>query len=129
MAGRGTDISLDVGVADNGGLHVIVTERNDAARIDRQLVGRCARQGDAGSCQMFASLEDEIPSVCLPPALCRLLAMFARGAGRELPGWLGKTVLNRTQRSLERRHEGMRRQLEREDERLSDVLAFTGQRE
>ena len=49
MAGRGTDIKLGEGVAEAGGLHVIVTEMHDAARIDRQLIGRCGRQGDPGS--------------------------------------------------------------------------------
>jgi preprotein translocase subunit SecA len=60
MAGRGTDIKLGEGVAGMGGLHVIGTERHEARRIDRQLAGRCARQGDPGYCQFFVSLEDEI---------------------------------------------------------------------
>ncbi len=60
MAGRGTDIKLSPEVARQGGLHVIVTERNDSGRIDRQLVGRCARQGDPGSSRIFASLEDDL---------------------------------------------------------------------
>ena len=49
MAGRGTDIKLGEGVAELGGLHVIGTERHESRRIDRQLAGRCARQGDPGS--------------------------------------------------------------------------------
>ena len=49
MAGRGTDIKLGAGVAELGGLHVILTEMHDAARIDRQLSGRCGRQGDPGT--------------------------------------------------------------------------------
>ena len=60
MAGRGTDIRLAPGVAELGGLHVIVTEPNDSARVDRQLVGRASRQGDPGSCQMFLSAEDRL---------------------------------------------------------------------
>jgi preprotein translocase subunit SecA len=63
MAGRGTDIKLEEGVADLGGLHVICTELHDAARIDRQLIGRCGRQGDPGSAQQFLSLEDDILDV------------------------------------------------------------------
>lgn len=66
MAGRGTDIGLDPGVKAAGGLHVIIGEPNDLARIDRQLVGRCARQGDPGSVQCFASLEDEVFRRFLP---------------------------------------------------------------
>ena len=60
MAGRGTDIKLGEGVAALGGLHVIGTERHESRRIDRQLAGRCARQGDPGLAQFFVSLEDEI---------------------------------------------------------------------
>ncbi len=59
MAGRGTDIKLGPGIAALGGLHVIATERNESGRIDRQLFGRCARQGDPGSAQAIVSLEDE----------------------------------------------------------------------
>ncbi len=60
MAGRGTDIRLAPGVVELGGLHVLATERHDAGRIDRQLFGRCGRQGDPGSFQVVVSLEDEI---------------------------------------------------------------------
>ena len=60
MAGRGTDIKLTSEVAGVGGLHVIGTERHESRRIDRQLAGRSARQGDPGYCQFFVSLEDEI---------------------------------------------------------------------
>jgi preprotein translocase subunit SecA len=60
MAGRGTDIQLGEGVAELGGLAVIGTEMHDSARIDRQLAGRCARQGDPGSFQQFLSLEDDL---------------------------------------------------------------------
>ncbi len=60
MAGRGADIPLGPGVAECGGLHVIGVEFNDARRINRQLVGRCARQGDPGSCRFFLSLDDHI---------------------------------------------------------------------
>jgi len=60
MAGRGTDIKLGEGIKELGGLYVIGTERHTARRIDRQLVGRCARQGDPGAARFFISLEDEI---------------------------------------------------------------------
>jgi len=60
MAGRGTDIKLGEGVAEKGGLHVILTEIHDAARIDRQLCGRCGRQGDLGTYRYYLSLEDDI---------------------------------------------------------------------
>lgn len=53
MAGRGTDILLGDGVAALGGLHVIDAQDNDSARLDRQLAGRCARQGDPGSAEAW----------------------------------------------------------------------------
>src|SRR5436190_16179607 len=60
MAGRGTDIKLGTGITDVGGLHVIGTERHESRRIDRQLRGRCARQGDPGSSRFYISLEDDL---------------------------------------------------------------------
>ncbi len=60
MAGRGTDIKLTDGIAALGGLHVIATERHESRRIDNQLLGRAARQGDPGSGQFFVSLEDDL---------------------------------------------------------------------
>jgi preprotein translocase subunit SecA len=60
MAGRGTDIKLSVGVPELGGLHVVGTERHESRRIDRQLRGRCARQGDLGSSQFYISFEDDL---------------------------------------------------------------------
>ena len=60
MAGRGTDIKPDADVIEAGGLHVLGTERHEALRIDRQLMGRAGRQGDPGSAQFFLSLEDEL---------------------------------------------------------------------
>lgn len=60
MAGRGTDIHLDVNARRNGGLHVLLTEMHGAKRIDRQFIGRAGRQGDPGSSQIFVSFEDEL---------------------------------------------------------------------
>lgn len=73
MAGRGTDIKLGEGVEELGGLHVIATERHDSGRVDRQLFGRCARQGEPGSAQAFVSLEDEVLRRFVPAWLLRLL--------------------------------------------------------
>ena len=60
MAGRGTDIKPTRDVIEAGGLHVLGTERHEALRIDRQLMGRAGRQGDPGSAQFFLCLEDEL---------------------------------------------------------------------
>ncbi len=67
MAGRGTDIELGEGVAELGGLCVICTELHDSARIDRQLIGRAARQGDPGSFVRILSLEDEVLNTAFAP--------------------------------------------------------------
>jgi preprotein translocase subunit SecA len=93
MAGRGTDIALDPAVKQAGGLHVIIGEPNDYRRIDRQLVGRCARQGDPGSVQMFVSFEDDVVRRFLPPALLtgwrRLHAASPALARQAAPALLG----------------------------------------
>jgi preprotein translocase subunit SecA len=69
MAGRGTDIRLGEGVVARGGLHVIVAEVNDSARVDRQLAGRCGRQGDPGSVSVYYSPVDDLALRSLPAPL------------------------------------------------------------
>lgn len=127
MAGRGTDIRLADGVADRGGLHVILTEYHDSRRVDRQLFGRCARQGDPGSCEAIVALDDELYTVHAP-ALTEFLSRVATG-----PGWLSRTahlVLRRiAQRAAERRATFIRMQNLRDDRNLERVLAFSGRGE
>jgi preprotein translocase subunit SecA len=78
MAGRGTDIRLGSGVAELGGLYVIITEMHESARIDRQLIGRSGRQGDPGSYRFFLSLEDDLLREGLgPQPAARLVARYA----------------------------------------------------
>ncbi len=128
MAGRGTDIRLAPGVADMGGLHVLATDRHDARRIDRQLFGRGGRQGDPGSFQSIVSLEDEIVQEFFGGYAVRLGKRFWHQSG-PIPGWLGRLLLAIAQRAAERNHAGIRRQLLRSDDQLSDLLAFTGRAE
>lgn len=86
MAGRGTDIKIDDAVREQGGLHVIATEMHESARIDRQLIGRTARQGDPGSYQFFLSLDDEVFDN-MPASFKRKLERRQKTARRELlPG-------------------------------------------
>lgn len=115
MAGRGTDIELGEGVAELGGLHVVCFERHDAARIDQQLWGRCARQGDPGSFELVLSRDDELAAGL--PAHIRAMPIGERSFG-----WLIRTM----QRKVERNHRHARRSLESMDERMDDILAFTG---
>ncbi len=125
MAGRGTDIPLANGVAELGGLHVIVTCRNEARRIDRQLTGRCARQGDPGSHQTILSLEDELTG--RTTALDRILSRTTT-AGR-LQYKLNLYRIRRTQKAIERRHREARRALLQHDSQTGRMLAFSGHME
>jgi preprotein translocase subunit SecA len=110
MAGRGTDILLDATVRAAGGLHVIATEMHSSQRIDRQLVGRAARQGDPGSYQFFLSWEDELLR-CVPPDE---LKKWRQRASATPSGELSAKTSSKfrsAQRRLERQHAKQRKQL------------------
>lgn len=102
MAGRGTDIKLDNGIAELGGLHVICTELHDAARIDRQLAGRCGRQGDPGSVRQYLALDDDIIRSGFGPDVAAKYARTGQSATGNLDH-LAK-LLRRAQRKVERKH-------------------------
>jgi preprotein translocase subunit SecA len=127
MAGRGTDICLGPGVAERGGLHVILTEYHESRRIDRQLFGRCGRQGDPGSCEAIVSLEDEIFAVQAPGAA--RLARRLVNKGRRLPPGVYGMLRALAQFAAERRSAYMRTQNLKLDRRLEQVLAFSGRGE
>ena len=102
MAGRGTDIKLHERTRTAGGLHVILSEIHESARIDWQLIGRGSRQGDPGSYRLFLSLEDEILRAGLGPAATQgWQKRFADS--KELPTRLLSLFL-KAQRHLERKH-------------------------
>ena len=110
MAGRGTDILLHDDVRKNGGLHVIATEMHTNRRIDRQLVGRSARQGDPGSYQFWLSLEDELFRYLKQEKLERLRAKAIPDAEGELPlRWI--RTFRHTQRVIENHERKQRKQL------------------
>ena len=128
MAGRGTDIPLAEGVAELGGLHVIAACRNEAQRIDRQLSGRCARQGDPGSHQAIVSLEDDLIRQNCRPMLLKYLSRHTTKSGlvrRKLNSYL----IRRVQREIERRHREARRALLRFDRQSGRLLGFSGHME
>jgi preprotein translocase subunit SecA len=102
MAGRGTDIKLGEGVAGLGGLHVLGTERHESRRIDRQLAGRCARQGDPGYAQFFVSLEDEIIEAFGEKPAARIRKRYT-GRG-ELTSIRMRRLFVAAQRKKERQH-------------------------
>ncbi len=125
MAGRGTDILLDDDVRASGGLHVIATEMHSSYRIDRQLVGRSARQGDPGTYQFFLSLEDELLR-CLD---YRRLQRIRAGARPNRDGELGSGWLRffrKTQRFLERQHVKQRKQLLKAEKQRTDLYEKMG---
>jgi preprotein translocase subunit SecA len=128
MAGRGTDVRLGHGVAKAGGLHVIATERHDARRIDRQLFGRCGRQGDPGTYQAILSLEDELITAQTGPLL-RWLSRSVGSFGRSAPVWTGRVLFWWTQHRAERTHARMRMAVLKMDEHLNTALAFAGRPE
>lgn len=128
MAGRGTDIQLDSEARRLGGLHVIATELHEARRIDRQLFGRCGRQGDPGTCEALISLEDELVrmhSHSVWGMLGRWIAHRARG----LSSKAFFPTFHIAQRSAERLHRQVRRDVLKLDEQLDSTLAFSGKSE
>lgn len=128
MAGRGTDIALAPGVVEAGGLHVILTEYHDSRRVDRQLLGRCARQGDPGSCESFVALDDELFRT-QAPWLTRRLSDWSATRPEGLPAWAIEWLRRVAQGRAERRNSDIRLQTLQHDRQLSKMLAFSGRGE
>ena len=102
MAGRGTDIKLTDDIVDLGGMHVICTELHDAARIDRQLIGRCGRQGDPGTYRQYLALDDDILKGGLGPDKAEKLKTRGEGMTRSADSYAG--LFRKAQRKVERKH-------------------------
>ena len=114
MAGRGTDIKLGDGVAELGGLFVIGTERNTSRRVDRQLRGRCSRQGDPGRSQFFISLEDELMrNHAVPHQMAAMIEQSKRAPGKVQS--LGKLVEVAQQRVEQHDYKGRKQVLDFDD--------------
>ncbi|RRD88946.1 preprotein translocase subunit SecA [Conchiformibius steedae] len=122
MAGRGTDIKLNAAVKQVGGLHVILTEYHESARIDRQLIGRCGRQGDVGTVQVIVSFEDEL-LLYHCPILCK--------AGKSVkPAWLAAwwavITAKLAQHTAQQQHRRIRMQTLKQDRELNKQIGFAG---
>jgi preprotein translocase subunit SecA len=128
MAGRGTDIPLGEGVTEIGGLHVIATECNDARRIDRQLYGRCGRQGDPGSYESLLCLEDEILQHHLGPIARAILKSTTR-LNNGVTNKISLSAMRLAQVARERNYLRMRKDLLQMDEQVGRMLAFSGKME
>jgi preprotein translocase subunit SecA len=124
MAGRGTDIELSPETLAAGGLHVIATERHEARRIDRQLFGRCGRQGDPGSFEEIVSLEDELVTAHAAP-----MAAAASAPGSDPHSKVRRAAVRVAQRRAEALHAKIRRRLLEADQNESQRLAFSGRGE
>ncbi|MDP7009951.1 MAG: preprotein translocase subunit SecA [Verrucomicrobiota bacterium] len=119
MAGRGTDIKLAEGIADRGGLHVLGTERHESRRIDRQLRGRCARQGDPGSSHFFLSLEDKL--MRLYGNSEKMTGLLQR-VGMEEEEEISHPLLNRSIETAQKRVEQHNYQMRRRTLEYDDVM-------
>jgi len=116
MAGRGTDIKLGEGVTDLGGLHVIASARHDSRRIDRQLRGRCSRQGDPGSTRFYISLEDNLMRLFGSDRIVKMMDYLGMEDGEDLQHpWLNRSI-GTAQKRVEQHHFSTRkRTLEYDD--------------
>lgn len=124
MAGRGTDIKLSPEVKEKGGLHVILTEFHESARVDRQLFGRSARQGQPGTVEAFVSLEDDLFKRFAP----LLLDIVKRSSARQgvIHPKLLKLLVSYSQIVAERHNAGIRISTLKQDRKLQSLLAFSG---
>jgi preprotein translocase subunit SecA len=104
MAGRGTDIRLGPGVPELGGLHVICTELHESQRIDRQLIGRCGRQGDPGTYRQFLALDDEILESGFGPKTAKKLKAQGEQLSGSGPVSGFDSLFYKAQRKVERKH-------------------------
>ncbi len=129
MAGRGTDIKLTPEVKQAGGLHVILTEFHESARIDRQLFGRGARQGDPGSYICIVALDDELFTRFVPAPWRTSLRATAQANGGTLPPRFARLLRAWSQSAAERLNAGTRRNTLTNDQRQERTLAFSGRGE
>ena len=122
MAGRGTDIKINAHVCELGGMHVIGTEMHDSSRIDQQLFGRCGRQGDPGSVQLYIAAEDKL----LESAFGRQTAQKYRRTGRTRIASYWIALFNKAQQKLENQHYRSRRILMHSEKQMSKAQREMG---
>jgi preprotein translocase subunit SecA len=111
MAGRGTDIKLGPGVKEAGGLAIIGTERHESRRVDRQLRGRSARQGDPGTTQFYVSLEDDLMRMFGSDRIASLMDKMGYKAGEVIQHSMVTKSIERAQKKVEENNFGIRKRL------------------
>ncbi len=104
MAGRGTDIKLEPGVAKLGGLYVLGTTRHQSRRIDRQLRGRSARQGDPGNSKFYISFEDSLLRLFASPRITAILQRFRPEEGEAISAGMLNKSIETAQKRVEQRN-------------------------
>lgn len=124
MAGRGTDIVLGEGVADLGGLHVIGTERHESRRIDNQLRGRCARQGDPGSTQFFVSLDDDLMRIFGSDRVGKIMETLGLPEDQPIQHNMISKSLESAQRKVEGHNFDIRKRLVEYDDVMNKQRAY-----
>lgn len=111
MAGRGTDIVLGEGVAALGGLHILGTERHESRRIDNQLRGRCARQGDPGSSRFYLSLEDDLMRLFGSDNIKGMMDKLGMDEDEPIENKLVTRSIENAQKKVEERNFNIRKQV------------------
>jgi len=111
MAGRGTDIKLDKGVIELGGLHIIGTERHESRRIDLQLKGRSGRQGDPGSSRFYLSLEDDLMRLFNSERIASIMDKMGVEEGEVITHGMVTRAIENAQKKVEERNFGIRKHL------------------
>jgi preprotein translocase subunit SecA len=111
MAGRGTDIKLTQQVKDVGGLAIVGTERHDSRRVDRQLRGRAGRQGDPGSSQFYASLEDDLMRLFGSDRVAKMMDRMGHKDGEVIQHKMISKSIERAQTKVEENNFGIRKRL------------------
>ena len=124
MAGRGTDIVLGVGVTELGGLHVIGTERHESRRIDNQLRGRCARQGDPGSTQFFVSLDDDLMRIFGSERVGQIMESLGLPDDQPIQHGMISKSLESAQRKVEGHNFDIRKHLVEYDDVMNKQRAY-----
>jgi len=128
MAGRGTDIKLELGVAEIGGLAVVGTTRHESRRTDRQLRGRSARQGDPGSSKFFVSFDDRLLRLFASPRLTGILQKFRPPEGEPISAGILNKSIETAQKRIEQRNYTIRKHtLEYDDvmnKQRQEIYAF-----